>query len=115
MNAELINDDGTSNTDETAMRQWTTVKNFAALIVICGVLLGCAGTVVAMIESFRIAAEGAQPVPVDSLAASIRSSLRFGAWLTPIVLCSAILWFVARAKLRTISRTLQFSTRNDAG
>ena len=108
MSTELTNSDDTGGTNAKIMRQWATVKTVAALVVVGGILLGCASTVFAMMESFRMIAEGAQPVPVDSLAASIGSSLRFGMWLTPIVICSAILWFVARAKLRTLSRTQSF-------
>ena len=108
ISTELTNNDGTGSTNAKIMRRWTAVKTVAALVVVCEILLGCAGAVFAMMESFRIAADGSQSVPVDSLAASIGSSLRFGMSLTPIVICSAILWFVARARLRTLSRTQSF-------
>ena len=110
MNAKLIPDDATSSVDP--IRRWTLVKTIAALAVVLGVLLGTGGTVVGMTESFRVAAEGGQPAPVDSLAASIDSSLQLGMWLTPFVVFSIVLWFVARAKLQSLNRSPSFAIRD---
>ena len=109
MNTKPIQDNATRT--ET-IRRWTKVKTTAALIVVCGILLGTAGTVIAVNSSFKAAAKGPQPVPVDSLATSISDGLQTGMWFTPVIVCSAILWFAARAKLKTLNLSSAFSARN---
>jgi hypothetical protein len=105
MKSDPLRDNATSDNDEIPIRRWNAIKKTAGLVVVFGILLSGAGTAVWMISAFKNAAEGKQAIPVDSLATSIESSLYLGAWLSPFVVAFAILWFVARARLRALRRS----------
>ena len=102
MKPNSLQTDVTPDDRETPIRRWTAIKKIAGLVVVFGILLGGAGTAIAMVATFKNAAEDRQPIPVDSLASSIESSLHLGMWLSPIIIGFAVLWFVARARLRTL-------------
>lgn len=92
--------------------RWATTKQLAGIMVISGLLLGSAGTVIAMMRSFRRAATDHQPVHVETLASGIESSLELGLWLSPLILGFAILWIVARRRLRTLKRANSWPNQN---
>lgn len=65
-----------------------------------------------MMAAFRNAAEPKTSVPAETLAISIESSLQLGMWLSPLTLGFAILWIVARTRVRTLNRAGSWPNQN---
>jgi len=97
---------------EISVGHWRLTRAIAALVAVVAIFLSVAGTVTSMMSKFAELAQHESTVAVDELAMSIESSLKLGAWLSPVIIASVILWFVARTKLKRLGRLRPLSNHN---